>query len=277
MVIKNIFVDAGQNVKKNQLLAQLDLAEISAYREQAESALAKATRDMKRIEKLYNEKVVTLEQKQNVQTALDVAKANEKIALFNEKHSKIYAPANGKILARFSEKNELTSPGKPILAFGATNEAFVLKVGVSDKDVVKLSLGDPSTILFDAFPDTEFKATISQIAAAATPGNGTFEIELQLNHSDRSLYSGFIGKAQIFPQKNELVKIVPIETLLEATGKSGYVFKVDRKNIALKQEVKIAYLLNDQVAISNGLENVEQVVNEGNAYLSNGSLVTIAD
>ncbi len=77
-VIKNIFVDAGQNVKKNQLLAQLDLAEISAYREQAESALAKATRDMKRIEKLYNEKVVTLEQKQNVQTALDVAKANEK-------------------------------------------------------------------------------------------------------------------------------------------------------------------------------------------------------
>jgi len=276
-IIKNIFFDAGQKVRKGQLLAQLDLAEISAYREQAESAFSKATRDMARIEKLYYDKVVTLEQKQNVQTALDVAKANLKIATFNEKHSSIYAPENGKILSRFAEKNELTSSGKPVLAFGATNGAFVLKVGVSDKDVVMLALGDPATISFDAFPENEFTANVSQISAAATPGSGTFEVELQIGLSNLTLYSGFIGKAEILPQKNELVNIIPIDALLEAVGKSGYVFKVSEQNIAKKQSVNIAHVLNDQVAISNGLENVDRIVTDGNAYLSDGSLVTIVD
>ncbi|NOG45318.1 MAG: efflux RND transporter periplasmic adaptor subunit [Calditrichaeota bacterium] len=274
-VIKNIFVDAGQKVKKGQLLAQLDLEEISSYREQAESALAKAKRDMARIENLYNEKVVTLEQKQNVKTALDVARSNAKIASFNEQHSKIYAPTDGKILSRFAEKNELTSQGRPILSFGSTNEAFVLKVGVSDKDVVKLQLGDPATLEFDAFPGSIFNATVSQIAAGASKGSGTFEVELQLATSKQILYSGFIGKAKILPQKREQVSIIPIESLLGASGKSGYVFKIDGQNIAKKQKVKISLLLDDQVVISEGLEGIDKVAGEGNDYLTSGSLVTI--
>ncbi len=276
-VIKNILVEPGQKVKKGQLLAQLDLAEISARREQAESGLAKAQRDMVRIDKLYNEKVVTLEQKQNVQTALDIAKSNVTIATFNEKHSSIYAPDAGRILARFAEKNELTSPGKPMLAFGSTDEAFILKAGVSDKDVIRLKLGDPATILFDAFPGKIFDAKISQIAAAATPGSGTFEIELQIVPTGQRLYSGFIGKAELIPQIKEAVDVIPVGALMEAIGKSGYVFKVDAQNIAHKTYVKVAYILNDQVAIGQGLEDVKRVVHDGNAYLTDGSLVQIIE
>lgn len=100
-IIKQVFVENGQQVKKGQLLAQLDLAEISAQRAQAESGLEKAQRDYKRVENLFNENVATLEMKQNAQTAVDIAASNLKIAAFNEKHSKIVAPAEEKFCTVF--------------------------------------------------------------------------------------------------------------------------------------------------------------------------------
>ena len=60
-------------MKSGQLLAQLDLVEISAYKKQALAAFEKAERDFKRADNLFKEKVATLEQKQNALSALDIA------------------------------------------------------------------------------------------------------------------------------------------------------------------------------------------------------------
>jgi len=275
-IVKNIYVIEGQTVKSGQLLAQLDLAEISAYKEQARAGLEKAERDYKRIENLYQEKVATLEQKQNAHSALQVAKANLQVADFNEKHSKIIAPANGKVLKTFIEASELIGPGNPVLAFGSTEKAFILKTGVTDKDVVRIQKGDPAEINFDAYPDITFPAVITEISGTSTPGSGTYEVQLQLDKKQDVLFSGFIGKATIYPRQKQKVSVLPVNALNEADKNTGYVYIVDEKNMAHKESIRIAFIMDNQVAFYNDT-NLKRVINEGNAYLFEKSPVEIID
>ena len=106
-IINKIFVDEGQSVRKGQLLAELNLSEIRARVNLAEQALGKAERDFNRTGNLFKDSVVTLEQLQNAETALEVAKSNLEIARFNLKYSTIVAPSQGKILRRLMEENEV--------------------------------------------------------------------------------------------------------------------------------------------------------------------------
>jgi len=275
-VIKNIAVNEGQHVKKGQLLAQLDLAEISSYKKQAQAAFEKARRDLERLENLYSENVATLEQKQNAASAFDVAKANLEVAAFNEKHSMIIAPANGKVLKTFMDASELVSPGTPIIAFGSTDKAFILKAGLTDRDIVRIQKGDPAEIKFDAYPNEIFKAKVAQISGTASPGSGTYEIELQLEENRLNLFSGFIGKATIHPQVKQRLSMIPINALNGADENSGFVYTVSENNLAHKQQIRIAFIMDDKVAFYNdsGLTNI---INEGNAYLFEKSPVEITN
>ena len=275
-VIKNIAVKEGQHVKKGQILAKLDLAEISAYKKQALAAYEKAGRDLKRVENLYKENVATLEQKQNASSAFDVAKANLDVAVFNEKHSIIIAPANGKVLKTYMDASELISPGTPVIAFGSTDKAFLLKVGLTDRDIVRIQKGDPAEIRFDAYPNEIFKANITQISGSASPGSGTYEIELQLEENRLNLFSGFIGKATIHPQSKQLVSLIPVNALNGADENSGFVFTVNENNLAHKQQIHIAFIMDDKVAFYND-SGLTKIINEGNAYLFEKSPVEITN
>ena len=101
-IISRIYVDEGDQVKEGQILAILNLSEINAQVKLAESGYQKAQRDLARIEKLFTDSVATLEQKQDLKTAAEVAEARMHIAKFNLRHSKIIAPSAGRILKRFA-------------------------------------------------------------------------------------------------------------------------------------------------------------------------------
>lgn len=275
-IVKKIYVKEGQTVKSGQLLAQLNLAEISAYKEQALAAFEKAKRDFDRIENLFQEKVATLEQKQNALSALDVAKANLQIASFNEKHSRIIAPANGKIFKKFVDAEELVGAGTPVISFGSTEKAFVLKTGVIDKDVILLQKGDPADIQFDAYPQQTFSAIVTQISGSATPGSGLYDVELQLEKTNKNLFSGFVGKAIIHPQVKQKVSTFPANALKEASENNGFVYIVNDQNLAEKKQINIAFIMDNKIAFYNKY-GLTRIVNEGNAYLYENAPVEITN
>lgn len=67
-------VEEGQAVRPGQLLAVLDLTEINAAVMQANQNVEKLQRDYDRVNNLHKENAATLEQLQNIATALEVAK-----------------------------------------------------------------------------------------------------------------------------------------------------------------------------------------------------------
>ncbi len=277
-ILEKLFVDEGQGVKKGKLLAQLNLSEIKAREQQARSAFEKSKRDLKRVERLYADSVATLEQLQNAQTAVKVARSDLQIAEFNLRHSKIYAPSKGKILKRFVETNELVNAGMPIFTFGAIGNDWVIRVGVTERDVLRISLGDTAQVTFDAYPDQKFLATVTEIAEAIDPRSGTFEVELSVDPGNEKLKSGFVARAEIFLSRKEVFALIPIEAFVEGAGNEGFVYtvNVDEQSVR-KIPVTVLEVLNDRVAIRSQLSPVDDVVTEGSAYLSDGSAVQLIE
>ncbi len=77
----------------------------------------KALRDVARAEELHTAGVAALALVQDARTSEEVARASLRMARFDAQHAEIRAPANGVILARLVEENEMVSPGVPVLAF----------------------------------------------------------------------------------------------------------------------------------------------------------------
>jgi len=273
-IIKQIFFDEGQTVQKGQIIAQLDLGEIQAKVNQAKAGYAKAERDFQRVEALYKDSVVTLEQLQNVTTGLDVAKSNMEIAQFNLNYSKITAPSNGRILKRFAEENELVGPGTPIILYGTTGKSWIMRVGVTDKDIAKIQIINNAKISFDAFPSEVFEAKVSEVASAANPYNGTYEIELTIKSDSKKLISGMVANAKIFPTSKGVAKLIPIEALVNASGKNGSVFIPTENNTNTKMiNIKIDGIIGNEVVVKKGLENISEVITDGVEYLADGEKI----
>lgn len=273
-IVEKIAVKEGQNVRKGQMLAQLELDEIEAQVQQAQSGFEKAQRDYDRGKKLYADSVVTLEQMQNIETQLTVAKSNLQIAEFNLEYSTIKAPADGRILKRFIEQNELVGPGTPVFYFGSGREEWLVRIGVSDRDIVRAQLGDPATVKFDAYPDITFPAEVTGVAQAADPQNGTFEVEIQLDSQGKRLAAGFVGQVIITPQKSQKHQLVPIVSLVNARGNEASVFSV-QENRAVKTSIITGAIIDDRIIILTGIDKIEKVVTAGAAYLRAGDKVEV--
>ena len=274
-VISQIRVDEGQAVRAGDTLATLDLSEIDAAVVRARSAAEKAERDLTRAQRLYADSVATLEQAQNAETGRDVARAELETATFNRRYAIIVAPASGVILKRTAEPGELVSVGTPILTLGSHARGVVVRAGLADRDVVRVRVGDRAMVRFDAFPDRTFEGTVTQLAGAADPMTGTYEVEVTVPAASR-LASGLVGQLEIRPAASHTVAVVPINALLEADGSHATVFGVSPDGrTAVRRAVTIAFVADDRVAVASGLDGVATVVTDGAAYLDDSATLRI--
>jgi len=273
-MIRKIYVQEGQSVKQGQLLAELDLSEIDAQVNQAKLGLQKALRDYDRVKKLFADEAATETNLSDAKTGLDVANQTVIAASFNQKLSKIYAPTAGKILRKISEQGELVTPFSPIFILGGGNGAFVVNLGLTDKQIVKTKIGNPVNVTFDAYPGENFKGTISQIAQTVNPMTGTFEVEVTLAPNSKQLISGFVAKANINPTGSKSSLMIPIEALAEADENKGVVF-VFEQGKAMRRDIEIGAINGELVELKSGLALNEKVITKGGGFLSDGQKVIV--
>jgi RND family efflux transporter MFP subunit len=273
-IIEKIPIREGEKVKKGQLLAVLELSEIRSKVNQAKLAVDKADRDFLRAANLFRDSVVTLELYQNAKTALEVARSELRIAEFNLEHSGIVAPANGLILKKLAEENEIVGPGHPVLFFASIENEWIMRVHVTDKDRIHLNINDSASVSFDAFPGQQFRAKIAEIAEISDPFTGTYEIELSLDEQIISPVSGLIGTARIFPSRVLDYPIVPYESLMEGNGKDGQLW-VLRKGIPVQTNVRIFALKDDGILIERGISAGDSLIVEGGHHIREHSRIII--
>ncbi|MEJ2205006.1 MAG: efflux RND transporter periplasmic adaptor subunit [Gemmatimonadota bacterium] len=274
-VVQSVHVDAGAPVRAGQVLASLFLPEIDAGLAKATSAAAKAERDLERARRLFADSVVTLSQLQDAETAFEVASADLQAAEFNRRYAVIVAPANGIILLRHAESGETVNPGTPIVTLGSRERGAVLRVGLADRDVVRLQAGDTALAHFDALPGRIFRGVVSEIGAAASPGTGTYAVEIRLS-ATVPLAAGMVGRVEIFPASGVSTAVVPVASLLEADGDEATVFVLTDDGAHVRRRtVEVAFLDADRVAVTEGLEGGVSVVTEGAAWLVDGDEVRV--
>jgi RND family efflux transporter MFP subunit len=198
------------------------------------------------------------------------------MARFDRTHASIEAPADGVVLARLAEPNETVSPGTPILQFKSGDRGFVVRVGLADRDVVRVRLGDRAMLRSNAWTDRRLNASVSEIAAAASPATGTFDVELTLDPTDAPLLSGMHVRVAIDPAQRETVWRIPIDAFIEGDGDHGVVYRFDRASgVARRTPVTVAFLDGASVALRAGLDDDAEVVTDGAAWLRDGAAVRV--
>ena len=302
-IIQKIYVSEGQQVRKGQLLAELTLDEIQAQTQQAsigkeqaeiqienaKLAVQLAERDYRNAKGLYQDSVATLEQLENAEVQLEnannqleaakkglrFAEQSVDVASFNLKYSKIVAPASGIILRKVAEVNELVGPGTPVFLFGSKEKAQVVKVSLTDKDIIHVTLGDKANIYFDAYPEHAFDGYVREIASMADPFTNTYEVEIEVKAEGKRLLSGFIGQVYIQGEQSTSMLSIPIDALLGANEKEGEIFLLEEGK-AVKTKIRIHKIRGDQLLINKGLNPDDEVIISGVGYLENNEKVMIS-
>ncbi len=276
-IISRIYVTEGQSVSVGQILATLDLTEINAQEVQAKNSLEKAKRDLERTQRLYRDSASTMEQVQNSQTTYNVANESLRIVSFNKRYATIQATSNGKVIKKFANEGELIGSGAPVVMVNSAGKNdWIVKIGLPDVDWVRVKRGDKAQVTIDAYPDIAFEATVNVINEGTDPVNGLYQAEVKISPQGNRLASGLFARVEIIPSESQLLKSIPIEALIEGDGKNAFVFVVnsDQKSVS-KVSVKVAYLQNQEAFILQGLEKITEVINEGSAFLTEFSTVTV--
>ena len=276
-VVERVAVDEGQRVTRGQVLARLSPDEITAMAARAAEARTKARRDVDRIRALHADSVATLVQLQDATTALEVAEQDVRVVEFNRAHSVIRAPADGIVLRRHTEPNALVAAGAAIVTLRTEDRGVVLRVGLADRDAVRVRVGDAAVVELDAWPGEPLRGRVSQVAAAASPQTGTFEVEIALGGARHPLASGLIARASIAVGATGTWPMLPLDAVVEAGGDSAIVFVVPRAgNVAERRVVRVGQIAGTRAVVTAGLARGERVVVRGGAYLQDGAKVTIA-
>lgn len=273
-IINKILVKEGDHVQKGQILAMLNMTEVNAQLNLAQENFNKAKRDAQRINNLFKDSVSTREQLENSQTTLSIAKKQLDVASFNTTQSSIRANTDGVVLKKLANEGEQINGGTPVLYISSVaSKDWVIKCGITDKDRSRITGNEDTEINFDIFPQT-FKGKVKSLAQGSDGSSGLYQVEIRLEPSQAKLVSGLFAKVKIYPSGKTDLLSVPLDVLVEGRNDSAYVFTAINQK-AVKKIVKVAYLKGNSAFISSGLSSADQIIREGSAYLTEGSIIKI--
>jgi len=273
-IIERIGVREGDFVQKGVVLAALNQTEARAIVHRTEAAFEKARQDLTNDEKLYAENVISEERLLHIRKAWKTARANLEIAEHNLVFASILAPADGRILNKLGEVNEVIQAGRPLFLFSVASPNFVFHAGLTDRDIVRLSMGDSATVFLDAHPNLPIPAAVSELPAASDPATGLYPVELTLFHGDVSLLQGMHGRVEIRTQHSAEGPVIPMDALVNTDRDHGEVYVLEG-TLARKRAVILGPVSGHKIVVRRGLSPGEVVVIEGAGYLRDKSAVKI--
>jgi RND family efflux transporter MFP subunit len=179
----------------------------------------------------------------------------------------ILAPASGIVIELQIEEGEIVTSGALSYTSGSTLMAIAnlsamqIKAGVNEVDAGKIRNGQDVVIDVDAYPNVEYRGTITHIAPAARNVDGVkiFDVEIDVTDSDRRLRPGMTANIEIRGDHREGVLTVPVEAVFRKQGRQvAYVFDGSESQ-PVEREIQTGISNIDAVEIVSGLKEGEEV------------------
>jgi membrane fusion protein (multidrug efflux system) len=251
--VKKVYVDRGSEVKKGQLLIELEAPEIESQLKAAQAQylqaqeVARASEDKyRRLKDAAKEAgAVSLLDLDNAlskmrgdQAVADSQKANVTSVRSMKGYLTIRAPFDGVVIQRNVSPGALSGAAKsglPLLMLQHLQK-LRLEVYIPEAYVEKVDLKKSVYVSFTAIPGLNLKAMISR--SANSLGDGRSEaIEIDINNADLVLKPGMYGEVKIPLMTAAMSLLVPNHTIVRST-ENQYVIKVvnDKAVITLIKE-----------------------------------------
>lgn len=241
-VITKIYVDFNSQVKKGQLLAQLDETPLLAQLDQSKSTVDQSEAEVKYQKATFERYKALVEKKLIAQSDFDLAEYNYSKAVatlnnaksmhdknkINLSYARIYSPIDGIILNRAVDEGQTVAASfsTPTL-FTIANDLTQMRVEakVDEADIGRISNGQRVEFKVDAFPLKRFDGEVTEIRLKpVTSANVvTYTVVINAPNPDKILMPGMTATAYFFVTERKDILLVPSKAVL---------FSPDRQSLA---------------------------------------------
>jgi len=238
-VIKTMYVDENDSVKKGQLLAEIDdgrneteVRQMHAVWRKARAEYAYLCRFYQRQKTLHDRDLISDDEFERTTRDLFAArewmyyeKARYDAAQLTYDNKQVKAPDDGLVISKVSREGEtvtLASPATLLYTIAKDIKAMEAKIEVDESSIGLLKIGMCTSLIFDAYNREVLEGKISDISKAAIMqgSNVSYTATVPVDN----------GKLKYFPKMSFDAHIKIIEKT-DVMAVPGYVFKLNRQTL----------------------------------------------
>lgn len=228
--IRNIHADFNSPVKKGELIAEIDPATFEAQAEQARANLLTARanleksvvvlidteRTMKRSRELFSKDFVARSELDTAETNYATAKAQVsaskaqvaqaeaalKAAETNLRYTKILSPVDGVVVSRNVDVGQTVAASfqtPTLFTIAQDLTKMQINTNVDEADIGRIQTSQDVEFTVDAYPDTLFKGSVSQIRIAPIIVQNvvTYDVVIRVDNPELKLKPGMTANVSI--------------------------------------------------------------------------------
>jgi membrane fusion protein, multidrug efflux system len=273
--IVSLSAEEGTIVEAGQVLARLDDRELQAQLALAEATFQVAETALARANQLIEMEALTQAEYERERTAHAVAKAQLEQIRTRLGFATIRAPIRGIVTRKLVEAGDVIGTQTRLFVL-ADVSTYVVRVGVSELDVVELEVNDPVDVVLDAFPGQAYKGRIRRIFPAADPLTRLLPVEVALvGAATEVARPGFLARTTFALEARNNAVLIPVGAVVSgATSQAVYVVQ---DGTALQRNVSVGLTSRGRVEILSGVEEGDLVITAGNNQVRDGSRVRLAN
>ncbi len=235
-IIDKIYVDYNSEVKKGQLIAEMDKITLMSDLQSSQANYNGQKANFEYQEKTYNRNKA-LHEKQlisdtefeqseysymSAKAQFEQSKANLAKAQRNLSYATIYSPIDGVVINKAVEEGQTVAAGfnTPTL-FNIAADLTQMRViaDVDEADIGGIDEGQRATFTVDAYPDEVFEGTVAQVrlgeksSSTTTSSVITYEVVITAPNPDLKLKPRLTANVTIYKNEKQNVLVVPSRAL----------------------------------------------------------------
>lgn len=273
--VKQVYVKAGQSVKKGQLLLKLDDQVLRQGIETTRTQFALAKNVYDRTKNLWDQNIGTEVQLLSAKTNMETLENQIKLQEEQLKTYLVYADQNGIadiVNIKVGELFTGMSAAGPQIQI-VNNSKLSVNIEIPENYTGKIKQGATVMVEIPAVGKT-FKASIDRLSQSINPSSRGFTAECNIP-ATAGVKPNMSAYTKILNHSNSKAMVIPVN-IIQSDEKGKYVYVLvskDGKNIAAKKSVVIGQLYDDNIEILNGLNAGDAVIIQGYQNLYEGQVV----
>ncbi len=278
-----IYVEAGDHVKRGQVLARLNVsvlepqvANLEAALEQARAEAELADAEYRRAQAVGASGALSAEETQRRKSAGLTAAAKVRVAAAQLAEAQarlaraaVRAPADGIILTRNVEVGQTATPGGEALFRLSEGGEVELRGQVAEQDLPLLKVGQLVNVRLTGTTQV-FDGHVRLLGAVIDPQTRLGMVRVALT-PDPNLRPGAFARAEVTVSNRD--RAVLPQTAVLTDDKGSYVLIVNAQHKIERRAVHVSGMVQDGVTITDGVSGKDQVVATAGAFLQEGELV----
>lgn len=274
--IVQLNVQEGQNIRKGQLVAKLDLESVNKQIAELETSLNLANDVYNRQKRLWDQNIGSEMQYLQAKNNKERLEKSLETIQYQLTKAEVYAPISGVVEVVNLKAGEMATPGMPIITILNTSKVKVV-ANVPESHLKAIRRGEMVTIQFPAL-DSETKARVSRIGNTIHPSNRTFDVEVELSNAQGLYKPNLLAIMMLNDKTVEDVPTIPLELVQqEVSGRSFVYISADGEDGAFAKKVYVTTGDNyeGKIVIEEGLEGGEDLLVDGARVVAENALIKV--